>query len=135
MGGRGVSWSSTTYKLKSQREKSLDIFDSEGHIIKEKVIKDGDYSKLAEILNVDEDRAKELYKAVFSYTDLDYMDIAAYQTGKLSDVTMGVDKAKRRSEAIEEYIRRAPDWNGGNTYRGIPMSKKRSRKNQDWCYN
>ncbi len=70
-------------------------------------------------LGVDAETAKRYVDAVDAYSDELYLEIRAYQRGEsVSDE----QKVSRFSEDIEEYIKKAPRWNGGETYRGIGLS-------------
>lgn len=75
------------------------------------------YSFVAKELNIPEDRAMAYTDSVMAFTDDLYSDIRAFQRGEIFD-----DGIKEISDNIEEYIKKAPRWNGGITYRGISMS-------------
>lgn len=59
-------------------------------------------------------RAQEYKKALEDWSGSAYKSVRSYQQGKPS----GTD-AKNLANTIEEYIDKAPKWQGGETYRGI----------------
>lgn len=70
-------------------------------------------------LGVDKETANRYVSAIDAYADERYSDIRAYQRGeKVNDQ----QEIAGIAEDIEEYIKKAPRWNGGETYRGIGLS-------------
>lgn len=73
-------------------------------------------------LNVSLQKAKEYSEALYFYTDdFDHVkDIRAYQRG---ESVKSVSEIERQEQALEEYIVKAPKWNGGETFRGVKLIK------------
>lgn len=69
-------------------------------------------------LGCDDKQAKKYAKSVYSFTSENYEAIRAYQSGKKNDYTK---KFSRDAKAVEDYIEKAPHWNGGTLYRGINL--------------
>lgn len=67
-------------------------------------------------LGCNDKQAKKYINSVASYTSENYTAIRAYQTGKKNDYTK---KFSRDAKTVEDYIEKAPNWNGGTLYRGI----------------
>ena len=74
---------------------------------------DDKVKEIAEYLGVDEDRAYADYKAVTEFTSHHYSDI------RESARNGGPDD---RWKQCEDFIGNAPQWNGGETRRGIELS-------------
>lgn len=72
-------------------------------------------------LGVSLERAQEYVDAIDAYADNIYSDIRAYQQGKEVE---DKDKIAKISANLEEYIKRAPRWNGGETFRGVGLSNE-----------
>ncbi len=70
-------------------------------------------------LKVDAKKAEDFEKALTAYSDNDYTDIRAYQRGERVD---NLNRIKIISDNLEEYIKRAPRWNGGETFRGVGLT-------------
>ena len=79
------------------------------------------YSSVARELNISEDQAIEYVDSTMGFTDMYFTSVRNYQRGEyvspddLADV-MNISKN------VEEYIRKAPRWNGGETFRGVTIS-------------
>lgn len=70
-------------------------------------------------LGIDKETANRYVSAIDAYADERYSDIRAYQRGeKVNDQ----QEIAGIAEDIEEYIKKAPRWNGGETYRGMGLS-------------
>lgn len=69
-------------------------------------------------LGCDDKQAKKYAKSVYSFTSENYEAIRAYQNGKKNDYTK---KFSKDAKSVEEYIDKAPHWNGGTLYRGINL--------------
>lgn len=70
-------------------------------------------------LGVDTETANRYVSAIDAYADERYSDIRAYQRGEKVNDQQGIASI---AEDIEEYIKKAPRWNGGETYRGMGLS-------------
>lgn len=57
--------------------------------------------------------------SVMAFTDDYYIDIRSFQRGESPNA---IDKIKEMAEDIETYIKKAPRWNGGETFRGCTIS-------------
>ena len=89
----------------------------------------------AKDLNVDIHTAKEYEFAITQYTGYGYSDVREYQKNELQDYLQiyGPKKIryiKKQAEMIEEYIEKAPKWDGGPLYRGVVLSNKEAGKLQ-----
>lgn len=82
------------------------------HIEKENI-----YSFVANELGISEEKSIDYVDSVTSFTDMLFTEIRRYQRGE----TVSTD-VRKISESIEEYIKAAPRWNGGTTYRGCLVS-------------
>lgn len=82
---------------------------------------DGDdlYSFVSKELKIDEKSAKKMTDSVMAFTDDYYIDIRSFQRGESPNA---IDKIKEMAEDIETYIKKAPRWNGGETFRGCTIS-------------
>lgn len=107
MGGRGASSASAAVAAKPPQTDHL----SSAQIPKTP-------AETAAYLGVSEERAKELYGSIQSFTGSGYTEIRKAQNGG------GSDWAKKAAENCEAYIDAAPKWGGGTTYRGINVSKE-----------
>ena len=65
-----------------------------------------------------------------AYTDDYYFDTKRYQTGRPLK-GYDVDEIKAISDSMEEYIQKAPRWNGGETYRGWKVSDEQLKSYQE----
>lgn len=72
---------------------------------------------VAKELGIDEFKAKEYADAIYSYTLTTSGAIRKYQQG--GEASARIRKIERD---IEEYIAKAPKWNGGETVRGIGLT-------------
>lgn len=72
---------------------------------------------VAKELGVDEFKAKEYADAIYSYTLSDSGAIREYQQGGEASVYI-----RTIERDIEDYIAKAPKWNGGETVRGIRLT-------------
>lgn len=79
------------------------------------------YSYVANELNISEDKAIEYVDSVLAYSENYYSDIKRYQTGRKLKY-YEVDEIKAISDSMEDYIQKAPRWNGGETFRGWKVS-------------
>lgn len=92
--------------------------------ITEKIPEEELYSFVAKELGAPIERATEYAEAIMNYTDWSsdiYGEIRRYQRGETLKF-MSLDEVKKLSDDIEEYIQKAPRWNGGITYRGVSVS-------------
>jgi hypothetical protein len=69
-------------------------------------------------LGCDDKQAKKYAKSIYSFTSENYEAIRAYQNGVKNDYTK---KFSRDAKNAEDYIEKAPKWNGGTLYRGINL--------------
>lgn len=69
-------------------------------------------------LGCDDKQAKKYMRSMLSYTAENYEAIRAYQSGKKNAYTK---KFSNDAKNIEEYIDKAPHWNGGTLYRGVGL--------------
>lgn len=72
---------------------------------------------VAKELGVDESKAKDYVKAVDFYSDEKYKEIRSYQQGKVA-----AEDIQKAENDLEDYIVKAPKWDGGATFRGIGLS-------------
>lgn len=72
-------------------------------------------------LGVDAKKAQEYVAAVEAYADNKYIEIRNYQQG--AEVEPQEEIAKQ-AKNLEEYIKKAPRWNGGETFRGMGLSNE-----------
>ena len=72
-------------------------------------------------LGIDEDTASRYVSSIDAYADEQYSDIRAYQRGENVN---NQQEIARIAQDIEEYIKKAPRWNGGETYRGMGLPDK-----------
>lgn len=79
------------------------------------------YSYVANELGISEDKGIEFVDSVMAFSDELFTDVRRYQRGG-TVLSIDVDDAKSISDSIEEYIKAAPRWNGGTTYRGCTVS-------------
>lgn len=72
-------------------------------------------------LNVSIEEAKKYVEAIFYYTDKFYhvKAIREYQQGKNIH---NKDQVAKQEQALEQYIEKAPKWNGGETFRGVKLT-------------
>ena len=92
--------------------------------VTEKIPEDELYSFVANELRISEDEASAYVDDVMVFTDAEsnvYSEIRRYQKGEDLQF-LEVEETKMLSDNIEEYIQKAPRWNGGTTYRGISES-------------
>ena len=84
------------------------------------------YSYVATEIKVDEQMATEYTDAVMGFTDNSglFTDVRKYQRGEKLDEWADMDAVKAISRDAEEYIKVAPRWNAGETYRGVTLSDK-----------
>ena len=74
---------------------------------------------ITEELGVTEKEATKMYKAVQGYSGTDYKDIRKFQQKGPPP-----DKSKE-SEALDEFVKKSPKWDGGTLYRGISLFNKK----------
>lgn len=84
------------------------------------------YSYVAGELGVSEQRATEYTDAVMAFTDNSglFTDVRKYQRGETLDEWADIEAVKAISKDAEEYIKVAPRWNAGETFRGVTISDK-----------
>ncbi|MCM1546242.1 MAG: hypothetical protein NC033_04310 [Clostridiales bacterium] len=70
-------------------------------------------------LGVSSKIAQEYIYAIEAYADNIYTAIRAYQQGENIE---DIEEIAKISDNLEEYIRKAPRCNGGETYRGVGLS-------------
>ena len=76
-------------------------------------------------LGVDKTKARQYIEALDAYSDNDYGAIRQYQRG---ESTADDKKCGEISERLEGYIKVAPKWDAGETYRGIGLSDEDLKK-------
>jgi hypothetical protein len=76
---------------------------------------------IAKELKVDASLAKRYDTAISRFTNHDYKKIRAYQCGQQ---VSNYKEIKQYADDLEEYIKRGPRWNGGETFRGMSLSNK-----------
>lgn len=87
--------------------------------ITEHIGEDYIYSYVANELRIDENTATTLTDSIMAFTDDYYTDIREFQRGgHIADENY----IKSLSDNIEDYIKKAPRWNGGETFRGCTVS-------------
>ena len=113
MGGRGAMSSIAKKTQGVQKPQTA----SRGQIT-EKI--DNPSSFVANELGISEDEAKIYLSALKGYTGDNYYGAIrdAQRGGKQSN------KIVQMANDVETYIDKAPKWNGGETYRGVMLSKK-----------
>ena len=82
------------------------------------------YQWVANDLGIAESEATEYVEAVMAFTDAGsaiYSEIRRYQRGEPLQFLTDAE-AKKMSGDIETYIKKAPRWNGGVTFRGSTVS-------------
>lgn len=92
--------------------------------VTEKIPEDELYSFVANELHISEDEAIAYIDDIMVFTDAEseiYSEIRRYQRGEALKF-LEAKEAKRLSDSLENYIQKAPRWNGGTTYRGITES-------------
>lgn len=72
-------------------------------------------------LGVDNLTAERYVKAIDAYADEKYSEIRAYQQGL---EVKNQQEIAQIADDIEDYIKKAPRWNGGETFRGVGLSDK-----------
>ncbi len=125
----------TTYRQNTPYEEILetDISKSKwwndltprGHCSVELNNEQNAYDFVSRELGVSREKAEEYVKSIRLFTGPLFKRIRAYQQGE--HVNYPIETA-RLSNAIEEYIKRAPRWNGGETFRGIGLSPQEAEK-------
>ena len=82
------------------------------------------YGFAAAELGIPLEKATEYIDVIMDYTDTStnvYSEVRRYQRGEpLQFLTQ--EEAKALNDKIEEYIQKAPRWNGGTTFRGSTVS-------------
>ena len=92
--------------------------------VKEKIAEEDLYKWVANDLGISESQATEYVDAVMAFTDAGsdiYSEIRRYQR-KEPQQFLEEAEAKKLSDDIETYIKKAPRWNGGETFRGSTVS-------------
>ena len=91
-----------------------------------------DYSKektklTARELNVHPNTARKYEDAVKNYTSEDYQYVRAYQTHKMKNwdafTNDEIRYFKNMGDSIEEFIEKAPKWEGAPLFRGVQMNE------------
>ncbi len=77
------------------------------------------YSFVSNELKIDEKSAIKMTDSVMAFTDDYYTDIRSFQRGEFSEAN---DEIREIAANIETYIKKAPRWNGGETFRGCTIS-------------
>ena len=88
--------------------------------VQEKIGEDDLYKYVANELKIDEQKAMDFVDATMAFTDDYYADVRAFQRGET--IFSDVGAVSKISEDMEAYIKQAPRWNGGETFRGIAVS-------------
>ena len=74
-------------------------------------------------LKVDKLTAERYQDAIEKYTGSTYSEIRAYLRGEKEGATEDYKEyLQGLSDSLETYIKRAPRWNGGETFRGIGLT-------------
>lgn len=107
MGGRGATSSHGKTKTKEKPRQK-------GHLTGDQIPKT--HEDTAKYLGVSVQEAKDMYGAVKDFSGTSYSLMRAAQRGEKVDA-----KYKRLAEQAEGYIKNAPKWGGGVTYRGISL--------------
>lgn len=107
MGGRGATSSHGKTKTKEKPRQK-------GHLTGDQIPKT--LEDTAKYLGVSVQEAKDMYGAVKDFSGTSYSLMRAAQRGEKVDA-----KYKRLAEQAEGYIKNAPKWGGGVTYRGISL--------------
>ena len=92
--------------------------------VTEKIPVDELYSFVAKELHISEVQATQFVDDVMAFTDAGsdiYSEIRRYQRDETLQF-LETKEVKRLSDSIEDYIKKAPRWNGGMTYRGVSES-------------
>jgi hypothetical protein len=78
----------------------------------------------AALIGEEEEIAREIEQSIHDFTYKWDYEIRAYQTGKKFHPKAGhsMVEIRKKADNIESYIRKAPSWQGGVTYRGIELS-------------
>lgn len=70
-------------------------------------------------LGVSPQRAQEYADALDAYSDNKYSEIRAFQQG---EHVKDAERIRKISDDLEDYIKKAPRWNGGETFRGVGLT-------------
>ena len=92
--------------------------------IYDKIPEDDLYSFVANEMQLSVDVATEYVDSVMAFTDADseiYSEVRRFQRGNALQF-MTQEEVKELSDNIETYIKKAPRWNGGTTFRGVSMA-------------
>lgn len=76
---------------------------------------------VADELGISKEAAERFIDAIDAYSDNKYAEIRAFQQGRHVE---DAEDIARISERLEDYIKAAPRWNAGETFRGIGLSDK-----------
>ena len=92
----------------------------------ENVTEQTEHPKIKSVLNYIETlegaqfTPREIATAIKSYTGSSYVDIRRAQMGELRHASAHVKEASiKDGDALEDFIRISPKWNGGTAYRGM----------------
>lgn len=96
---------------------------SRGHI----TLSDGESiaEYISNELGVDLSTATDMADCIADFSYESFPEVRAYQRGELKGNTQEISK---QATIIENYIRKAPKWNGGTTHRGISVSDEEIKK-------
>lgn len=114
-----VDKSSESGIIKSEKRSEWDNNLQPRAQVVEKIAEDDLYAFVTKELNIDQENATDMVDSVLAFTDDYYIDVRAYQRGEFPNA---IDDIKEMSENIETYIKKAPRWNGGETFRGVTVS-------------
>ena len=92
--------------------------------IYDKIPEDDLYSFVANEMQLSVDVATEYVDSVMAFTDADseiYSEVRRFQRGNALKF-MTQEEVEELSDNIETYIKKAPRWNGGTTFRGVSMA-------------
>lgn len=90
----------------------------------QEMFEDDAIETIAQELGVSREEASKYYNNVLNYTGTDYTHLREYQrTGRGA-----VNKMSTMDEYLEGYIEKAPQWDGGEIYRGVSMSDAELRQ-------
>ena len=92
--------------------------------VTQKMSEDDLYDFVAKELRIPIEKATEFTDAVMSYTDIGsdiYGEVRRFQRGENLNY-MSLEDIIKISDDIEDYIKKAPRWNGGETFRGVTVS-------------
>ncbi len=118
-GNSGVDKASESGIIKAKKSEWDNDLQPHGQLDISLESDDDKYEFVSKELNVPKAQAEQYVNSVSDFTGDWYPDIRAYQRGEFSNVP---EEVVSKSEALEDYIKKAPRWNGGETFRGASVS-------------